>query len=126
MDNLIKLSSALKRKKLIAKAVTEIKQFLEDIPDIDSFKTSDELASLVCNVVEYLLASKSKKYKIQKREVVLEIFDSIFVESPLTPQQRVELLKRIEFLHESNLIKPVSIARKIRKQFIPYLLKKII
>ena len=126
MDTLIKFSSALKRKKLISKAISEIKEFLAEIPDVEQFKCSDELAEVVCNVIEYLLASKSKKYKIDKKSVCLEIYDAIFVEKPLTPEQRVELIKRVDFLHEKGLIKGVTTARLVRKSVLSFLVKRIL
>lgn len=126
MDSLIKFSSALKRKKLVSKAIAEIKEFLGEIADIQQFKTSDELAEVVTNTVEWLLAGKAKKYKIDKKQVCLEIYDAIFAESPLTGQERVDLIRRIDFLHEHGLIKGVSLLRQIKKSLIPYLLKKIL
>lgn len=126
MDALVKFSSALKRKKLIQKAIAELQEFLKDLPDIDQFKNTDELAELCCNVVEYLLAGKAKKYKIDKREVVNQIYDQIFIDRPLTGEERMLLNKRIEFLHEHKLIKGISVVRVIRKGFLAWLQKKIL
>lgn len=121
---LIKFSSALKRKKKIAEAINLIHEFLKDIPDLESFKNSDELTEIVTNVVEALMVKSSKKYKIDKKGVCFEIFDELFKEHPLTPQEKELLGKRIEFLHEKGLIKGVSMLKIMSHKLFSWILKK--
>lgn len=124
--NLLKFSSVIKRKKKIAEAIEMIKTFLKDIPDLDSFKNSDELAEIVTNVVEALLNKKCKKYKIDKKSVCFEIFDELFKEQPLTAQEKELLGKRIEFLHEKGLIKGISSLKIVSRHVLEWLLRKLL
>ncbi len=124
--NLLKFSSVIKRKKKIAEAIEMIKTFLKDIPDLDSFKNSDELAEIVTNVVEALLNKKCKKYRIDKKSVCFEIFDELFKEQPLTAQEKELLGKRIEFLHEKGLIKGISSLKIVSRHVLEWLLRKLL
>jgi len=124
--NLLKFSSVIKRKKKIAEAIEMIKNFLKDIPDLDSFKNSDELCEIVTNVVEALLNKKSKKYRIDKKSVCFEIFDELFKEQPLTAQEKELLGKRIEFLHEKGLIKAISSLKIVSRHVLEWLLRKLL
>ena len=124
--NLLKFSSVIKRKKKIAEAIEMIKNFLKDIPDLDSFKNSDELCEIVTNVVEALLNKKAKKYRIDKKSVVFEIFDELFKEQPLTAQEKELLGKRIEFLHEKGLIKGISSLKIVSRHVLEWLLRKLL
>ena len=123
--DLIKFSSALKRKKKVADCVKALKDKLSEIPDLVSFRESDELCEIVCNVVENLLAKKAKKYKINKKEVVFEVYKELFPKHPLTDAEKESLSKRIEYLHEKGLIHGVPFLKWAGKGVVNWLLKKI-
>ena len=123
--DLIKFSSALKRKKKVADCVKALKDKLAEIPDLGSFRESDELCEIVCNVVENLLAKKAKKYKINKKEVVFEVYKELFPKQPLSEAEKETLSKRIEYLHEKGLIHGVPFLKWAGKGVLNWLLKKI-
>lgn len=123
---LIQFSSAIKRKKLVARTIAELKQFLSDIPDLLQLKNSEELTEICCNAVEYVIAAKSKKYHIDKKQVVFEIYHEIFTDAPLTKEEMLMLGNRIEYLHEKGLITGVSFVRLVRKGLFSWLKKKVL
>lgn len=123
--DLIKFSSALKRKKKVAECVKALKDKLSEIPDLSDFRQSDELTEIVCNVVENLLAKKAKKYKICKKEVVYEVYKELFPNQPLTEVEKESLSRRIDYLHEKGLIHGVAFLKWASKGLLQWLLKKI-
>ena len=122
--DLIKLSTSAKRSKLISKVLPQVTDFLKSFSDIKSQKKSNDLLKLVCCAVEVLCAAKGKRYKIDKKQLVFEIYDIVFIEDPLTPAEKVELDKGIEFLHSESLIKGVSTLRWAKKQALGLVFKK--
>lgn len=123
--DLIKFSSALKRKAKIAKSVQMLKEKLAEVPDLHQFRQSDELAELVCSCVEYLLSKKAKKYHIDKKQVVFDIYQELFQSHPLTLDEKDVLSKRIDYLHEKGLIKSISMLEWVGKGLLRWFLKKI-
>jgi uncharacterized coiled-coil DUF342 family protein len=124
--DLIKFSSALKRKQKISQCVQALKEKLAEIPDLHQFRNTDELAEIVTCSVECLLSKKAKKYKIDKKAVVFDIYAELFQNQPLTPDERENLSKRIEFLHEKGLIHAVPIVRWVSRGVLNWLKKKIL
>ena len=124
--DLIKLSSALKRKKKVADCVKALKDKLAEIPDLATFRDSDELCDIVCNVVENLLAKKAKKYKINKKEVVFEVYKELFPKNPLSEAEKEGLSKRIEYLHEKGMIHGVPFLKWAGKGVANWLSKKFL
>jgi hypothetical protein len=106
--DLIEFSSALKRKQKVQQCVNAIRDKLSEIPDLHTFKNSDELCEIICCVVENLLAKKAKKYKIAKKEVVFDVYKELFPFNPLSTEEKEMLAKRIEYLHEKGLIHGVN------------------
>ena len=124
--DLIKFSSALKRKKKVAECVKALKDKLSEIPDLSDFRQSDELTEIVCNVVESLLAKKAKKYKISKKEVVFEVYKELFPKQPLTDAEKESLSKRIDYLHEKGLIHGVAFLKWASLGLVNWMKKKIL
>jgi len=81
------------REKIIAR-LTELK-LLEQ-----KFKNNQDVLLLVCNLVEHLVKDK----KIKKKELVLDIFTSIYN----NPNDRQLVDSNIEFLQSNKAIKKLS------------------
>lgn len=124
--DLIKFSSALKRKQKVAETVKAMKEKLSEIPDLHTFRTSDELAEIVCCVVEHKLASKAKKYKIDKKAVVFDVYAELFASQPLTLDEKEALSRRIEFLHEKGLIHAVPLLTWVAKGLLAWVKKSLL
>ena len=65
------------------------------------YKNSSDILLLVCNLVEHLVRDK----KISKKDIVLDIFQTLF---NLTPEERIIINENIEFLHSNKAIKKLS------------------
>jgi hypothetical protein len=65
------------------------------------YKNSSDILLLICNLVEHLTRDK----KISKKEVVLNILDTLF--NP-TPDEILIFDEKIEFLHSNKAIKKLS------------------
>ncbi len=124
--DLIKFSSALKRKQKVSECVKALKEKLSEIPDLHTFRQSDELCEIICCEVEELLSKKAKKYKIDKKQVVFEVYQELFASAPLTMEEKEVLSKRIEFLHEKGLIIAVPLIKWVSKGFLNWLKKKLL
>ena len=65
------------------------------------FKNNQDVLLLICNLVEHLIKDK----KIKKKDLVLEILQTVFT---LTPTERTIIENNIEFLHSNKAIKKLS------------------
>jgi len=65
------------------------------------FKNNQDVLLLICNLVEHLIKDK----KIKKKDLVLEILQTVFT---LTPTERIIIENNIEFLHSNKAIKKLS------------------
>lgn len=124
--DLIKFSSALKRKAKTAETVKAIRERLSDIPDLHTFRQSDELCEIVCCVVEHMLGRKAKKYKISKKDVVFDVYAELFASQPLTMDEKEALSRRIEFLHEKGLIHAVPLLTWVGKGLLAWIKKSLL
>jgi predicted nucleotide-binding protein (sugar kinase/HSP70/actin superfamily) len=86
----------------------EIKnKIIERINDLKintaTYRLNNELLLLVCNLVEHLV---KKKYKINKKDFVVEIMNQLFVN--LTPAEIQTINSNIEFLWSNKNITKLS------------------
>ena len=82
----------------------KIIQRIQDLKlEIHLYKTDNEFLTLVCNLIEYLI--NSKKDNINKKEMVLLIYQELF---GLTPDEQETLKNNIDIIHLQNKIKKVS------------------
>lgn len=119
----VKIEKHIKKTIKLKEIVEDVKKVLNKIPDIDEFKLNLELTSLVCNLVEN--SSKNiKKYKISKKDVVLEILKSIF-ENTLSAMDINKIENDIEYLHSHNLIKKISTYIILGYKLVDFLVQKL-
>jgi len=82
------------------------KRILDRITELgltnNTYKNNQEFLLLVCNLAEFLV---TKKDKISKKEIVLDVINQLF---NLQPHERQAVESNIEFLHESKMIRKVS------------------
>ena len=65
------------------------------------YKVNPDIILLVCNLIENLVKNK----KINKKQLLLDVFNQIYV---LQPQDLVIVDSQIEFLHSNKSIKKLS------------------
>ncbi len=89
----------VKRYEVKSKIISRIAQLNLNQPQ---YKNDNEFLLLVCNLAEFLIV---KKDKVDKQELVVEIFNDLFALN----EDEKELLKRnINFIHSNKQIKKVS------------------
>ena len=78
------------------------------IPEFQRLRTEIELIKLICNIVEN---SVVKSQLIDKKQLVIDIFQRVFNLSPV----ELELIKNgIEFIFNNKLIKKISYKKYIK------------
>lgn len=92
-SNLLQNHKYLETKDAIIKRLQEL--HLND----GKFKIDSEMLVLICNMVEHLI---QKKDKISKKDLALDILESLF---GLTPEEKASISSNIEFIHSNSMIK---------------------
>ena len=89
------------------------------IPEFQRLRTEIELIKLICNIVEN---SVVKSQLIDKKQLVIDIFQRVFNLSPV----ELELIKNgIEFIFNNKLIKKISYKKYIKSSGYIFLRKII-
>lgn len=70
--------------------------------NIAQYKNDNEFLTLICNLVEYLIV---KKDNINKKEMVLSVYNDLF---GLSPEEQETLKNNIDIIHLQKKIKKVS------------------
>jgi len=71
--------------------------------NLQQYKLDIEFLKLVCNMIEFQV---KKKYDIDKKDLLLKIYDQSFVN--LTDDEKETVKKNIEFIFQNKHIKKVS------------------
>ena len=85
---------------------------------IAQYKNDNDFLILICNLVEYLV---SKKDNIDKKELVLLIYNDLF---GLTPEEQATLKNNVDIVHLQNKIKKVSMWKLFKCGIYEYFRKK--
>jgi hypothetical protein len=88
---------------------------------ISQYKLNNEFLTLICNQVENLV---KKKYKIDKKQLVLEIYTLLF--SDITDNEKFDVSRNINFIFDNNLIIKIPLSKQIIEFVKSWLKKKII
>jgi hypothetical protein len=83
------------------------------------YKMDNELLTLVCNLVEHLVA---KKDNISKKDLVINILQEIF---QLSDEDKTTLGNNIQFLWSNSMIKKVSFYKLFKTGIKEYFRKKV-
>ena len=87
--------------------------------NLTNYKTDYEFIILICNLVEYLV---SKKDNINKKELVLTVFNDLF---GLTPEEQEQLKNTIDIIHLQNKIKKISYWKLFKCGISEFFFKKL-
>ena len=82
------------------------------------YKTDQEFLILICNLIEHLI---NKKDNIDKKELAVEIFISLF---EITPEEQIILRNNIDIIHLKKVIKKVSVWKLYKTGFAEWFKKK--
>jgi len=122
MSDLVKPKRELAKRVKTAKIVNKIVKLLEDLTsnEINEMRNNPELIKYICNLVENLI---KKKYKPEKKKIVLDIMKRIIPNFTANDEKNVSDI--IEFLHGNGDIKKIRIIKYLGKygmSFLKYLI----
>jgi len=113
--SLISPKNVLKKQQLLQDLLVLLRAKIAEYPATHNLKGCNEFLLYVTKVVEN---SVVKKQKIDKKQLVLDVFKILF---NLQPPELLVLDASIEFLHSNGLISKV----KVVKKFVGFLKKKL-
>lgn len=102
-DLIIKPKNSLLRDKRFGDIKDIILKRLQEFQNIDKYKFNNEFLSLACTLIEHLVL---KEDKINKKELLLEVYDVLFPELNIEDKQQIS--SNVEFLLDNKQIKKVS------------------
>lgn len=102
MSNLVQPTGKLKQHEKIFNAVLKIQCKIKEFPKWNDLKLNTELTIFAGCLLENLI---SKKYNVDKKELLVTIFKDIF---SLTDDEVNILSSQIDFLNENGMIKKIS------------------
>ena len=111
------IDTTLKGDMKIKKILQKIDALLDSIPELQAKKNDIRIVELVCNFLENYC--NSKKYKIDKKKVVMDYLKQKF---GLTPEELKALDNSIEFVVR-NTIEKFGVYKSIKK-YLSLTLKK--
>lgn len=123
MSQFVQLDNTLKKEIKVHKVKEALEQQLRGIPNVMDYKLSVQVTSLICNMIENSFRSNKTKYRIDKKEVVIQILTSIFA---LTEEEQKIADKQVEYLHASNQINAIPLYKIIGLNLLTWVKKKVI
>ncbi len=113
----------LKKKIKVNKIVNYLKEELKDFSpaELQEYRLNPEFIKYVCNLVETKI---SKKYKPNKKEIVLGILLKLI--PTITEPDKKQISENIEFLHGNGDIKTITILRYFGRTLYSVLKKKLL
>lgn len=83
--------------------VTRIIQKVSEIPNHQEYKGNMELLKMICIMVEHGINNKDKKLKIDKKDIVFQVYSRLW--NAMAPQAMKDLESNIEYLWQNGQIK---------------------
>ncbi len=113
-----KLKSKIFKSDLCNEIVKRILEFENHL----SLRNDPELLKFICDLVENGVKKTDEKNKVDKKELVLEIYCKVFC---LNENEKKHISDQIEFLCDNELIVKVHSVKKNSKIFINYIKSKL-
>ena len=123
----VRAKNSLAKDKLVHSIVDRIStKIKEDLNLSPADKTNCELLLMCCTLIENFVSNKGKKekQKINKLTILHEIYRRLF--SNMTQSELDAISVNVEMLLDRKLIKTYSFAKRIWKNFVSYLQKKLL
>jgi len=83
--------------------VAKIIQKVGDIPNHQEYKNNMEMLTMVCCMVEHAIDNKKEKCKIDKKDIVFQVYSRLW--NAMSPQSIKDLESNIQYLWENGQIK---------------------
>jgi hypothetical protein len=108
---LVNPKNVLKKQQLVQDLLVHLRAKITEYPSTHNLKGCSEFVLYVCKVVENVVV---KKQKIDKKQLVLDVFKILF---NLQPPEILALDASIEFLHSNGLISKIKVVKKLKVWF---------
>jgi len=104
--------------------VSKIIQKVAEIPNHNEYKNNMELLKMVCVMVEHAINNKSEKIKIDKKDIVFQVWTRLF--NGLQPKELVDLGNNIEYLWQNGQIKKKKLWSVVKHSVSDWFNRKIL
>lgn len=104
--------------------VQKIIQKVAEIPNHNEYKNNMELLKMVCVMVEHAINNKSEKIKIDKKDIVFQVWIRLF--NALQPKELVDLGNNIEYLWQNGQIKKKKLWSVVKHSVSDWFNRKIL
>ena len=108
----------------IQKLVVKIMEKVTDIPFHTEYKNNMELLKMVCVMIEHAIDNKDKQHKIDKKDIVFQVYNRVF--GSLSPQQIKDLEANIQYLWENGQIRKKGFFSVIKHSVLDWINRKVI
>jgi len=98
-------------------------KIVDEHPDFKKLSRDLNLLNLVANIIENNIDNKNKKIRIDKLEIVYEVYQRLY--GNLTEDDRLFYKEQIEYLLEINKIKKIPMWKKVVKVMMNFLEKRL-
>lgn len=116
--------NGLARDKKIYEAVDKIVIKVTEIPRHTEYKMDLEMLTMICVMVEHLIDNKDKKIKINKKDIVFDVYKRVF--GNLKPEDLTIIDKNIQYLFENKRIKKKSILTVVSSSVCDWFYRKVL
>ena len=104
--------------------VSKIIQKVAEIPNHNEYKNNMELLKMVCVMVEHAINNKTEKIKIDKKDIVFQVWTRLF--NALQPKELVDLGNNIEYLWQNGQIKKKKLWSIVKHSVSDWFQRKIL
>jgi len=104
--------------------VSKIIQKVAEIPNHNEYKNNMELLKMVCVMVEHAINNKTEKIKIDKKDIVFQVWTRLF--NALQPKELVDLGNNIEYLWQNGQIKKKKLWSVVKHSVSDWFQRKIL
>ena len=114
---LFKFSKVQKIKHKTNRCIAICSSLLESVvsDDADENKTDISVAKIICSVIEFLFKN-SKKYKANKLEIALVVFESLF--GTISEGQKKLIIKNVNHIVDNDEIQVITNLDLIKKDLV--------
>lgn len=116
--------NSLARDKKTHEAINKIVCKISDIPRHTEYKLDLELLTMICVMTEHLIDNKDKKIKIDKKNVVFDVYKQLF--GNLKAEDLIVIDKNIQYLFENGKIKKKSIFSVVSSSVCDWIYRKVL
>ena len=104
--------------------VAKIIQKVADIPNHNEYRGNMELLKMICIMVEHAIDNKQEKIKIDKKDVVFQVYTRLW--NGMKPDEIKNIENNIQFLWENGQIKKKGLWSIVKHSVCDWVSRKIL